>query len=113
MTGADKSEIFNRYGEEVWVKRDFSQLEELLTDDFVGHSGLRDRGREQLKLDIELYHAHHPSFHFDVLDQFECGDRLVTRLRAYSVGKLATGINISRFVDGRIAEEWAVWTEFE
>jgi len=110
---SSKADIFNRYGEEAWGRRDFSHLDELLTEGFVGHSGLRDRGRDQLKLDIELYHAHHPSFHFDVLDQFECGDVLVTRLRAYSIGKVATGINISRFEGERIAEEWAVWTDFE
>jgi hypothetical protein len=113
MTGPDKSEVFNRYGEEVWVRGDFSHVRELLSDDYAGHSGLRDRNLEQLLRDIELYRAHHPGMHLDVLDQFECGDRLVSRLRAYSVGKVATGINVSRFVDGRIAEEWAVWTEFE
>jgi hypothetical protein len=106
------SEVVNRYGEEVWANGDFSYIHELLTEDYVGHSGLRDRGVEELEIDVELYRAHHPSVHFDVLDQFEVAEKVVTRLRAYSVGKVAHG-NISCFVDGRIAEEWAVWTEFE
>jgi len=108
-----KAEVFNRYGDEVWVRGDLSRLQELLADGYVGHSGARDRNLEELKTDIELYRAQHPNIHLDVLEQFEAGDRLVSRLRVYSAGKMATGINISRFAGDRIAEEWAVWTEFE
>ena len=108
-----KAEVFNRYGEEVWVRGDFSGLHELLTEDYAGHSGLRDRTLEQLRADVEVFRAHHPGLHLDVLDQFEVADRLVSRLRAYSVGKASAGINVSRFVEERIAEEWSVWTEFE
>jgi hypothetical protein len=108
-----KAEIFNRYGEEVWVQGDFSNVRELLTEDYVGHSGLRDRGIDGLLEDVELYRAEHPSLHLDVLDQFEAGDKLVSRLRVYSAGRTATGINISRFSADRITEEWAVWTEFK
>jgi predicted SnoaL-like aldol condensation-catalyzing enzyme len=108
-----KAEIFNRYGEELWRQGDFSHAHELLTEDYVGHSGLRDRSVAGLLEDIELYRAHHPNLHVDVLDQFEVGDKLVTRVRVYSAGKVAHGINISRFAEGRIAEEWAVWTDFE
>lgn len=108
-----KADIFNRYGEEVWVQGDFSNVHELLTEDYVGHSGPYDRDLEHLLTAVELYRSEHPSLHLDVLDQFEARDKLVSRLRAYSVGKSATGINISRFAGDRIAEEWAVWTEFE
>ncbi len=106
-------EIVRRYGEEVWVRGDFSKVEELLTQDYVGHSGLKDRSREELLTDVDFYRAHHPNMHLDVLEQFEAGEKVVSRLRVYSAGKVAHGINISRVVDGRIAEEWAVWTEFE
>lgn len=108
-----KAEIVNRYGDEVWAKGDFSLLSELLTDDFVGHIGGNDRDVEGLKVDIELFRARHPNLHVDRLEQFEAGDRLVSRLRIYSAGKVAFGINISRLVGDRIAEEWAVWTDFE
>lgn len=108
-----KADVFNRYGDEVWVRGDFSSVHELLTEDYVGHSGLRDRGVEELRTDVELYRAQYPSLHIDVLDQFEVGDKLVSRLRVYSLGKTAIGINISRFAGDRIAEEWAVWTQFE
>jgi len=109
----NRAEVFNRYGEEVWVQGDFSNVHELLTEDYVGHSGLRDRNIDQLLIDVELYRAQYPSLHLDVLDQFEAGDKLVSRVRVYSVGKTAIGINISRFAGDRIAEEWTVWTEFE
>ena len=108
-----KAEVFNRYGEEIWVQGDFSHVAELLTDDYVGHSGLNDRSLDEFLTGVELYRAQHPNMHLDVLEQFEAGDRLVSRLRVYSAGKVAIGINISRFEGDRIAEEWAVWTDFE
>jgi SnoaL-like polyketide cyclase len=103
----------NRYGDEAWAKGNFSVLPELLTEDFVGHIAGRDRGVEGLKTDIELFRAHHPNLHIDRLEQFETDDRVISRLRIYSAGKVAYGMNISRFDGDRIAEEWAVWTEFE
>jgi hypothetical protein len=108
-----KTEIVNRYGEEVWAQGDFSGLSELLTEDFVGHIGGHDRAGEGLKTEVELFRAHHPNLHIDRLEQFETADRVISRLRIYSAGKVAYGINISRFVGERIAEEWAVWTDFE
>jgi hypothetical protein len=108
-----RSELFNRYGDEVWVRGDFSSADELFTEDYVGHSAGRDRDLAGLRTDVGLYRAHHPNLHVDVLEQFEAGDRLISRLRVYSAGKVAYGMNISRFEGGRIAEEWAVWTEFE
>jgi SnoaL-like polyketide cyclase len=108
-----KAEVFNRYGDEVWVRGDFSNVGELLSEDYVGHSGLEERNLEGLRTAVELFRAQHPNIHLDVLEQFEAGDRLVSRLRVYSAGKTATGINISRFEGDRIAEEWAAWMEFE
>lgn len=106
-------EIVNRYGDEVWAKGDLSLLPELLTDDFVGHIAGHDRDAEGLRVDIELFRAQHPNLHVDRLEQFEAADRVVSRLRIYSAGKVAHGINVSRVVGDRIAEEWAVWTDFE
>jgi hypothetical protein len=108
-----KTELVNRYGDEVWAKGNFAIMAELLTDDFVGHIGGSERDVVGLRTDIELFRAHHPNLHIDRLEQFEAGDRIVSRLRIYSAGKVAYGMNISRVVDDRIAEEWAVWTEFE
>lgn len=108
-----KAEVFNRYGDEVWRLGDFSHVSELLTEDYVGHSGGHDRDVGGLLTSVELYRAQHPNLHVDVLEQFEAGDRLISRLRVYSAGKVAHGINISRFAGDRIAEEWAVWTDFE
>jgi SnoaL-like polyketide cyclase len=108
-----KADVFNRYGEEVWRLGDFSNVEEFLSGDYVGHSGGQDRDVRGLLTAVELYRAQHPNLHVDVLEQFEADDRLVSRLRVYSAGKVAYGINISRFVGDHIAEEWAVWTDFE
>jgi 4-hydroxy-tetrahydrodipicolinate reductase len=105
--------VFRRYGEEAWGRGNFAVLDELLTDDFVGHSGRKDRDRAALEADIRAYRDAYPGTTFEVLEQFAAGDRVATRLRAFSGTRVSTGVNISRFVDGRIAEEWAAWTGFE
>ena len=112
--GAEQNKaVFRRYGEEVWGQGNFAVLDELLTEDFVGHSGLKDRDRAALEDDIRAYREAYPDMTFEVLDQFAAGDRVATRLRAFSGARVSTGLNISRFVNGRIAEEWAAWTGFE
>jgi predicted ester cyclase len=108
-----KAEIFNRYLREVWERGSLSSVGEFFTDDFVSHSGPHDYGLDAVRTDVELFRAHHPNVHFDVLDQFEAAEKLVTRLRVHSAVKTAFAILITRFDGDRIAEDWAVWTGFE
>jgi predicted ester cyclase len=109
----NRADTFKRYLEQAWEQGNLDRLEEFLTEDFVSHSGSEDYGLEAVRTDVELFRAHHPNVHFDVLESLESGDRLVTRLRVHSAAKTAFAIIISRFEGERIAEAWAVWTEFE
>jgi predicted SnoaL-like aldol condensation-catalyzing enzyme len=111
--GEHNKEVFRRYGEEAWGRGNLAVLQDLLTDDFVGHTGLRNRDRQQLAEDIRAYRERHPDMTFEIVDQLAAGDRVATRLIARSGERVATGLNISRFAERRLAEEWAVWTDFE
>lgn len=108
-----RQETLKRYLEVVWEQGNGDRLGEFLTEKFVSHSGRHDYSLAAVRTDVELFRAHHPNVHFDVLEQLEAGDRLVTRLRVHSAAKTAFAILVSRFVGDRIAEDWAVWTEFE
>jgi hypothetical protein len=47
---------------------------------------------------------------FTVTEQIAVGDRVATRLSAVRGDEeLAVGMNFSRWQDGRLAEEWALW----
>lgn len=76
--------------------------------------GRRDLAR--LKDDIRAYRAAAPGTVFRVEHQFGDGSgNLATRLSAQtddagaSRRPVVAGLNISRWDDGRLAEEWAVW----
>ena len=62
------------------------------------------------------YRHNNPNARFETVERFVAGDRVVSRLRATRQSpelgfEFANGINISRIdPDGRIAEEWAIWT---
>jgi predicted ester cyclase len=108
-----KVDIFTLYLTEIWERGSLDRLGDFLADDFVSHSGRHDYSLDAVRTDVELFRAHRPNVHFDVLESLESGDRLVTRLRVHSAAKSAFAIIISRFEGERIAEAWDVWTEFE
>ena len=69
---------------------------------------------------IARYREAFPDVVFRVVEQFDAGDRLVTRLEARRAGAAAgsestsKGINIARFdATGRLAEEWAIWSAWQ
>jgi hypothetical protein len=101
---------------EIWNgTRDLAELDRLVTPAFVGHMGSRDRGLSQLKEDIRAYRERAENVRFEVIHRFSEADHVATRLVAYitnpSTGSEVAicGLNISRWEDGLLAEEWAVW----
>jgi pyrimidine operon attenuation protein/uracil phosphoribosyltransferase len=93
-----------------------SSLDGIVTNDFVGHIGSRDRDLARLKEDIQAYQRAAPSVRFTIHHQFGEGDFLASRVSAEITDRSGasvslTGINISRWEDDRLAEEWAVWEE--
>lgn len=104
---------------DIWNGGPADVLPTLISDDYRGHmlhlpSGERDAAQYGDR--IRDYRASNPNARFERVEWFDAGDRVLTRLRAtrheVELGlQFANGINISRIdVDGRIAEEWAIWT---
>lgn len=106
--------VFRR-GLQMWESGDLSRFDEIVATDYVGHvaSGVRDR--EGLRARIQAFHKLYPDIHFNIEDQFGQGDKVVTRMRAVGTNSSTgvktelMGINISRIVKGKLAEEWATW----
>jgi hypothetical protein len=102
----------------VWSgEADVDDLDPLVTPNYRGHLGSRDRDLAQLKQDIVAYRATAPNVEFRLEHQFGEGDCVATRWTASrNVGTEAQesicGINISRWENGLLAEEWAVWESF-
>ena len=94
------------------------ELDSLVSPNYRGHLGLRDRDLSRLKHDIADYRDRHPGVRFQVEHQFGEGAHLATRLTARAPADTAgepaavCGLNISRWEDGVLAEEWAVWEPF-
>lgn len=87
-------------------------LDSLLAEGYRGHLGSGDRDGAQLKKDIAAYRRRVPDVRFTAEHQFAEGDFLATRLTAIAGGRTITGLNISRWENGLLAEEWAVWESF-
>jgi len=104
----------------------FDTVDELYTEKCIWHGpgGAETVGREAVKENIAAYRAAFPGFRITIHDQFGQGDLLATRWSVAGVhdgplGDLpATGkkidinaLMITRFEDGRIAEEWELFDE--
>jgi len=69
---------------------------------------------------INRYREAFPGVAFAVVEQFDAGDRLVTRLEARrpdapgGPSTISHGMNVSRFdEEGRLDEEWAMWSGWQ
>ena len=98
----------------VWNDGDPQAVLGLVTDDYRGHMlhlAAGERTAAQYPDWIRAYRGSNPGVVFAVVDQAWSGDRLWTRVSARRLdGAWAHGVNISRFVGARIAEEWALWS---
>ena len=97
--------------EEVCARGDLARARELYAQDFLDHvNDLEFRGQEGIAKSVALYAAIFPDLEIRVDDQVAQGDRVTSRwtLRGTHRGRRVElmGITISRFEDGRIAEDW-------
>jgi steroid delta-isomerase-like uncharacterized protein len=121
---SDQIEISKRVIEEAFNQGNLDVVDELTTDDFVGHDPIAgDEDREAAKASIAAYRGAFPDLHFTIEDAFESGDRVVLRWNGVGTfenefmgleptherGEPVKGITIDRFEGGRIAESWASW----
>ncbi len=108
---------------EIWNGAATGGLPSLLAPTYRGHSlGVPNGERDgaAYPASIERYRAVNPGVVFAIVEQFDAGDRLVTRLEARRAAagngpaSMSHGVNIARFDgSGRLAEEWAIWSPWQ
>ncbi len=105
-------ELFRAYIE-IWSDGTVDRLRELLAPGYVGHirgNVSEERDADALVDSIARFRRRFPGVRFTVTEQIAAGDRVATRLSAVRGDEeLAVGMNFSRWQDGRLAEEWALW----
>lgn len=120
MSAENKARV-RRSFEEVWNKRNPAAVDELVSPDYVDHSLPPELppNREGLKQLFTMYQAAFPDTVMTIEDQVAEGDKVVTRWTARGTHKgdlmgipptgkevTVTGIDISRFADGKEVEHW-------
>jgi hypothetical protein len=105
---------------DVWNGGAPDRIRELLASDYQGHMLHVQEGERDTTTyagSIERFREANPGAVFRIVEQFEAGNRVVTRLEARRPGSVeggsvvSRGINISRFdAAGLLAEEWAIWS---
>jgi len=116
--------VSQRILKEAFSEGNLELIDELCTEDFVGHDPLAgDQDRATAKQTMGGYRAAFPDLSFTVDDCFAADDKVVTRWTATGTfenelmglqptgeqGEPIEGITIDRFEDGRIAESWTQW----
>jgi steroid delta-isomerase-like uncharacterized protein len=116
----ENKRIVRRFIEEIFLKRDFGAVDELLTEDFTAHTwGPMPPGRDGLKEAITRVSAGISDARMTVEDVIAEGDRVAVRLTSSAVhdgefmGMPPSGkryeigeIHIFRLRDGRVSEHW-------
>jgi predicted ester cyclase len=114
VTSQTREAAFRRTAQ-IWEGGRIDLIGEIVTQDYVGHTSAGDRNIDGLRRRISEVHALYPDMKFTIEDQFAQSDRIATRMTAVGTSKATgkvvhlIGLNISRFVGNRIAEEWPVW----
>ncbi len=97
-----------------WQGGDPAAVLDLITEDYIGHMLHLPNGERTASMYpewIARYRNDNRGTVFEVKDQAVVGDQLWTRFMAREQdGSTAHGMNVSRFVAGQLAEEWAVWS---
>jgi predicted ester cyclase len=104
--------------EEVCARGDLACARELYAEDFIDHvNALEFHGQEGIAKSVALYRAVFPDLRIRVEDQTVDGDRVTSRWTLQGTHKgrkvMLPGITISRFENGRIAEDWTVSDNLE
>ena len=122
-TQVEKNKAIARlWFEEVWNKENLSLMDEICATDFIIHWSGGSVNVEERKKTLPVYFTAFPDQQFNIEDIFAVGDK-VTIYWTWSgtnTGKFrgnpptgkhvsASGINIFRIADGKIAEQWTGW----
>jgi predicted ester cyclase len=104
--------------EQVCARGNLQRARELYAEDFVDHVNAVDfHGHDGIARSVALYRAIFPDLAIRVLDQAADGDRVTSRWTLHGTHKVRAvtlpGITISRFENGKIAEDWTVSDNLE
>ena len=113
-------EIVHRFFEEVWGLGKLDALDDIVSQDIVIHVPGRDiEGIENFKKFIMSYRSAFPDVKITIEELITQGDKVVERMtiRGSHQGELQgipptgkqikiTGIDIARFLDGKMVERW-------
>ncbi len=119
-TAATNKANADRLNVEVWNGGNLDALDEYVTEDFVRHNPPSAdppviEGRDAMKEYVAGLHTTYPDFNVEVHYRLAEGDLVagawtVTGTDAESgVAVEVPGITITRYVDGKAAEEWISW----
>ncbi|HLW78463.1 MAG TPA: ester cyclase [Terriglobia bacterium] len=118
---SDNKNIARRIIDEVWNQGKLDALNDAVAANYLGHDtlGPEIHGLEAFKKRIHSLRTAFPDLHLTVEDMFADGDVVVTRFNSRGTHKgsfqgiaptgkhcQVSGITISRFADGKIAEAW-------
>ena len=110
--------------EEAFNKGNVSAIDEVVSDDFVGHDALTgDQDREASKQSIAAYRDAFPDIHIAIDDIFDADDKVVLRWSGqgtfenemmglqptHQTGDPVRGITIDRYDGGKMVESWTYW----
>ena len=120
MSIEENKVLLRRLFEEVWNQGNLATVDELLAADYVLHDpAMLIRGPEGFKAYVSAFRVAFPDLHATIEDQIAQDDKVAMRftVRATHKGEFQglpptgkqitlSGINIQRFVDGKIVENW-------
>jgi steroid delta-isomerase-like uncharacterized protein len=122
MMPEENKEKVRRFLQEAFNEGNLGVVDEIFASDYVLHDPANPqeiRGPEGIKQFVQMYRSAFPDTHITVEDQIAEGDEVVTRWRGRGThqGELfgvapsgnqveLSGITISRFEGGKIAEDW-------
>jgi steroid delta-isomerase-like uncharacterized protein len=123
-----KKSIVRRYYEEIWCNGNVALVDELMAPEYENCDpatpGKVVKGRDGFKALVGSFRAAFPDLRLDIVEQFAEGDVVISRWfasgthRGALMGIPATGrrpeqpvegFTLTRFVDGRIVQDRAVW----
>ena len=129
MNAEEKKSLIRRYYKEVWSEGNFAFVDAHMTDDYVNIDpatpGTRLEGRAAFKQLVGALRGAFQEMTMTVDGQYVDGDVVVTEWTSRAVHRGAlnglpptgkaghtTGITVSRFRDGKIAQDHAIWDLF-
>ena len=110
--------------EQAFNQGNTSAIDEVCSDDFVGHDALTgDQDRDASKQSIAAYRSAIPDIHIAIDDIFDADDKVVLRWSGqgtfenemmglqptHQIGDPVRGITIDRYEGGKLVESWTYW----